>query len=60
MPLRATCAALVLATVASAQIPIGKDAAGVDVDTLINCPVAFTSTLDLKGAAVLLEYWATW
>lgn len=55
----ATTLALALAAPAFPQVKVGMDAPTIAVDAQLNCP-PFTSTADLKGAALLLEFWATW
>lgn len=57
---RGLFATAALAGATFAQIDVGQPAAPVAVEAQLNCPVPFTNTKDLKGAALLLEYWATW
>jgi hypothetical protein len=52
-------AALALAA-APAQVAIGADAPTLTVDERFNLPDTVHSLVDLRGGAVLLEYWATW
>lgn len=54
-----TALALALAAPTFAQVKVGSDAPDVRVEGQLNCP-PFTSTGALKGAALLLEFWATW
>jgi hypothetical protein len=42
------------------KVGVGDPVAEVCFDGLINCPLPLTSTTDLKGAAMLIGYWATW
>jgi cytochrome c biogenesis protein CcmG/thiol:disulfide interchange protein DsbE len=53
---------LALSTVAplAAQVATGKPAPEITFDTVLNTPAPIQSLSDLRGSAVLLEFWATW
>jgi hypothetical protein len=57
---RAAFAALLASVPATAQLPPGQKAPEIKIEQQLNSPVAFASLAEVKGSALMLEFWATW
>jgi thiol-disulfide isomerase/thioredoxin len=59
LPCRLAFAAF-LTTTLVAQVEVGKDAPDVVFSAVLQTPAPIVSLADVRGSAVLLEFWATW